>query len=59
MLFAAITDHDSDAKYKSIALDFLYLTAIRGKLTKRSLLANNFNTLKTEQRWIEIEKLAH
>lgn len=59
MLFAAITDHDKDAKYKSIALDFLYLTAIRGKLTKRSLLVTNFNALKTEQRWIEIEKLAH
>jgi len=55
ILFSKIAKVDKDEKYKSIALDFLDLLYIRGKLTKTQLLKqSDFKILHQEQRWIDL-----
>jgi len=55
ILFSKIAKVDKDEKYKGIALDFLDLLYLRGKLTKNMLLKqSDFKILYQEQRWIDL-----
>ncbi|MFC4162453.1 DUF6624 domain-containing protein [Epilithonimonas zeae] len=55
ILFSKIAKIDKDEKYKSIALDFLDLLYLRGKLTITQLLKQSeFKILHQEQRWIDL-----
>ncbi len=57
ILFSKIAKVDKDEKYKSIALDFLDLLYLRGKLTKTQLLKQSeFKILHQEQRWNDLLK---
>ncbi|UQB70286.1 DUF6624 domain-containing protein [Epilithonimonas zeae] len=57
ILFSKIAKVDKDEKYKGIALDFLDLLYLRGKLKKNQLLKqSDFKILYQEQRWIDLLK---
>lgn len=57
ILFSKIAKVDKDEKYKGIALDFLDLLYLRGKLTKNRLLKQSeFKILYQEQRWVDLLK---
>ncbi len=57
ILFSKIAEIDKDEKYKGIALDFLDLLYLRGKLSKTQLLKqSDFKILHQEHRWIDLVK---
>ncbi|SHK02521.1 tetratricopeptide repeat protein [Epilithonimonas mollis] len=57
ILFSKIAKVDKDEKYKGIALDFLDLLYLRGRLTKNMLLKqSDFRILYQEKRWIDLLK---
>lgn len=57
ILFSKIAKVDKDEKYKGIALDFLDLLYLRGRLTKKMLLKqSDFRILYQEKRWIDLLK---
>lgn len=54
-IFVNIASENGDEKYKSIALDFLYLLSLRGSLTKKLLKQqSSFEILYEDPRWLEI-----
>ena len=57
VIFSNIAAVNNEARYKSIALDFLDLLYLRGRLTKKQLTQQPvFSILYKEPRWIEISK---
>lgn len=55
VLFSQIATQNNNPQYKSIALDFLNLLYLRGKLTKEELKPQrSFRILYRERRWTEI-----